>query len=326
MIDSNERGSKLRSIAQTTLVFIDNLKNRIQAALDLLKSDQDKLASIRSSFDVRKEQTQRQIGGFIREIERAYDGCRERGEALLEDRLTVGQTFKMIFSGGRWEKDFQDQVEADVKKEVQTRIEQALTLLENDLRAIWQNLQEQVSIQFEAESKKQVRAAAPGFLTQRQVVLQRLQLTLFEQMSDARIKQQLQSLFGETARWLRVPTSVAAAGGVATIIAALTHTAILDFTGTVAGIAALTGTLYAVWRRRKILREYRVRMDEKREELARAMETQLRHAIDAFYLEVSQVFTPLESFCIAESRRHLPLKEQLDFFQDKVGAIKARLA
>ncbi|MBV9391008.1 MAG: dynamin family protein, partial [Verrucomicrobia bacterium] len=289
VIDSNERGSKLRSIAQTTLVFIDNLKNRIQAALDLLKSDQDKLASIRSSFDARKEQTQRQIGGFIREIERAYDGCRERGEALLEDRLTVGQTFKMIFSGGRWEKDFQDQVEADVKKEVQTRIEQALTLLENDLRAIWQNLQEQVSIQFEAESKKQVRAATPGFLTQRQVVLQRLQLTLFEQMSDARIKQQLQSLFGETARWLRVPTSVAAAGGVATIIAALTHTAILDFTGTVAGIAALTGTLYAVWRRRKILREYRVRMDEKREELARAMETQLRHAIDAFYLEVSQV-------------------------------------
>jgi len=56
-----------------------------------------------------------------------------------------------------------------------------------------------------------------GFLTQREEILQRLQLTLIEQMSDARIKEQLQALFGETARWLRVPTSMAAAGGIALI-------------------------------------------------------------------------------------------------------------
>jgi len=323
---SEERGGKLRSVAQTAQVVTGGLRARIQGSLDILKSDQEKLASIRGVFQSRKEQTQRQVGGFIREIEQAYDACRERGEKVLEERLTFGQTLKMIFSGGRWEKDFQDHVETEVKKEVQNTIEHALTLLESDLRAIWQDLQDKVNVQFGEDSKKQVRAMIPGFLTQRQEVLQRLQLTLIEQMSDAKIREQLRRLFGETARWLRVPSSVVAAGGIATVIAALTHTALLDVTGTVAGVAALTGTIYAVWRRKTILRQYRDQMNEKRQDLARAVETQLRHAIDAFYHEVGLTFSPLESFCEAEAKRHLPLRDQIEALEQKIGAIKAKIS
>jgi small GTP-binding protein len=323
---SEERGGKLRSVAQTAQVVSGGLRARIQGALDILKSDQDTLASIRGIFQSRKEQTQRQVGGFIREIEQAYDSCRERGEKVLEERLTFGQTLKMIFSGGRWEKDFQDQVETEVKREVENKIEHALTLLESDLRAIWQDLQDKVNVQFGADPKKQVRAVIPGFLTQRQEVLRRLQLTLVEQMSDAKIKEQLRSLFGETARWLRVPSTVVAAGGIATVIAALTHTALLDVTGTVAGVAALTGTIYAVWRRKKILHHYRDQMNEKRRDLARAVETQLRNAIDAFYHDVALTFSPLESFCEAEAKRHLPLRDQIEDLDQKISAIKAQIS
>jgi small GTP-binding protein len=322
---SEERGGKLRSVAQTAQVLAGGLRARLQGSLEMLKSDQEKLASIRSTFDARKAQTRRQVGGFTREIEQAYDACRERGEKVLEERLTFGQTLKMVFSGGRWEKDFQDKVESEVKKEVQSKIEHALSLLETDLRSMWQDLQDKVNVQFGSETKKQVRAVIPGFLTQRQEVLQRLQLTLLEQMSDAKIKEQLQSLFGETARWLRVPTSVAAAGGIATIIAALTHTALLDVTGTVAGLAALTGTLYAVWRRRKILRQYRDQMNEKRRDLTLAVESQLNHAIEAFYHEVGLTFSPLESFCDSESKRQAPLREQIESLDQSIGAIKSQL-
>ncbi len=322
---SDQRGGKLRSVAQTAQVLAGGLRARLQGSLDMLKSDQEKLASIRSTFDGRKTQTQRQVGGFIREIEQAYEACRERGEKLLEERLTIGQTFKMVFSGARWEKDFQDKVESEVKKEVQSKIEHALSLLESDLRSMWHDLQDKVNVQFGSETKKQVRAVMPGFLAQRQEVLQRLQLTLLEQMSDAKIKEQLQSLFGETTRWLRVPTSVAAAGGIATVIAALTHTALLDVTGTVAGLAALTGTLYAVWRRRKILRQYREQMNEKRRDLTRAVESQLTHAIEAFYHEVGLTFSPLESFCESESKRNAPLRERIESLDQEIGAIKSQL-
>src|SRR5580692_149518 len=320
---SEERGGKLRSVAQTAQVVVGGLRARLQGSLEVLKSDQEKLASIRSTFDGRKTQTQRQVGGFIREIEQAYDACRERGEKVLEDRLTIGQTFKMVFSGARWEKDFQDKVESEVKKEVQTKIEHALSPLESDLRSMWHDLQDKVNVQFGSETKKQVRAVMPGFLTQRQEVLQRLQLTLLEQMSDEKIKEQLQSLFGETTRWLRVPTSVAAAGGIATVIAALTHTALLDVTGTVAGVAALTGTLYAVWRRKKTLSQYRDQMNEKRRDLARALESQLNHAIEAFYQEVGMTFSPLENFCDSEFKRHAPLRERIESLDLAFGSIKS---
>ena len=322
---SEERGGKLRSIAQTGQVVLQAVQAKLQGALDLLKSDQERIALIRSTLSVRKEQTLRQVGGFIREMEMAYDACRERGEKLLEERLGFFQTFKMIFSGGRWEKDFQDKIESDVQTKVRAQIEHALELLESDLRLIWQELQDKVQAQFDSDTKRQVRPAVPGFLSQRGVMLQRLQLTLLEQMSDAKIKQQLQEWFGETARWLRVPAGVAAAGGIFTIIAALAHTAILDVTGTVAGLAAFTGTIYAVFRRRHILREYRLRMDEKRKELAGAVETQLRHAIAAFYHEVSQTFAPLESFCQAERQRHLPLLERATEIGKSLLEVKTQL-
>ena len=322
---SDERGGKLRSIAQTGQVVLQGIQAKLRSALDLLKADQERITSIRSTLGVRKEQTLRQVGGFIREMEMAYDACRERGEKLLEERLGFLQTFKMIFSGGRWEKDFQDKIESDVQTKVREKIEHALELLEADLRLIWQELQDKVQAQFDADTRKQVRPAIPGFVSQRGAILQKLQLTLLEQMSDAKIKQQLQEWFGETARWLRVPAGVAAAGGIFTIIAALAHAAILDVTGTVAGLAAFTGTVYAVFRRRHILREYRLRMDEKRKELAGAVETQLRHAITAFYHEVSQTFAPLESFCQAETQRHLPLQERATEIEKSLLAVKSQL-
>jgi small GTP-binding protein len=323
--ESGERGGKIRSVSATAQVILGNLRAQVQSSLDVLVADQQKLATIRGSLGARKEQTLRQISGFIREMEKAYDACRERGEKLLEERLTIGQTFKMIFSGGRWEKDFQDQVESDVKTRVQAQIEHALSLLESDLRSVWQDLQERVQAQFGADARAQVRGAVPQFLSQRDSILQRIELTLMEEMSDARVKDQLQNLFGETARWLRVPTGVAAAGGIFTVVAILTHTAILDVTGTIAGLAALSGTLYAVLRRRKTLRQYREKMDEKRAQLSEAVENQLKQSVEAFYYEVEQTFAPLISFCEAETSRHLPFKGKLDELDHQLRSLQSRL-
>jgi GTPase SAR1 family protein len=309
--ESEARGGKLESVQQTARVLAAALRSRLQASLEMLKSDQQKLSTIRGGLEARKAQSVRQLGGFIREIEVAYDSCRQRGEALLEEKLSVGHTLKALVGAGGTEKDFQDQVQTELKAKVQTQIEHALALLETDLRSIWQDLQERVHAQFATDPKKAVRSVMPAFLSQRQTVLQRLELTLLEQMSDARIKEQLQSLFGETTRWLRIPTGVAAAGGVFTVIAVLTHTAILDVTGTLAGVAALSGTIYAVIRRRRILREYRRQMDEKRAQLTESVKIQLKQAIDVFYQEVSQTFAPLESFCAAEAERHRPVEDQL---------------
>jgi hypothetical protein len=77
-----------------------------------------------------------------------------------------------------------------------------------------------------------------------------------------------------------------------------------------------------VLRRRHILREYRRRMNEKRSELSEAVQTQLRNAITAFYHEVAATFDPLDSFCLAEAHRILPLKERLDEIEHSLVELK----
>jgi hypothetical protein len=67
-------------------------------------------------------------------------------------------------------------------------------------------------------------------------------------------------------------------------------------------------------------------MNEKRQDLARAVETQLRHAIDAFYHEVALTFSPLESFCEAEAKRHLPLRDRIEALEQEIGAIKSQIS
>jgi hypothetical protein len=91
-------------------------------------------------------------------------------------------------------------------------------------------------------------------------------------------------------------------------------------------VAALTGTLYAVFRRRKTLRAYRQQMDEKRAQLAEAVQQQLKQAIDLFYHEIGQMFAPLESFSIAEAQRHLPIQQQLDGIEKQLLALHASMA
>jgi hypothetical protein len=66
-------------------------------------------------------------------------------------------------------------------------------------------------------------------------------------------------------------------------------------------------------------------MNIKRRDLTRAVESQLKHAIEAFYHEVGLTFSPLESFCETESKRHEPLRERIVSLDDAIGAIKRQL-
>ena len=59
--------------------------------------------------------------------------------------------------------------------------------------------------------------------------------------------------FAESAVWLRLPAGVAAAGGIATVLAAMISASVADVTGVMAVSAAALGTFFAFGQRRKIL-------------------------------------------------------------------------
>ncbi|HEX3817583.1 MAG TPA: hypothetical protein VHW03_04780, partial [Chthoniobacterales bacterium] len=220
---------------------------------------------------------------------------------------------------------FQTDLENKMRELIQPQVENALQLLETDLRSLWPQLQDTMENQFQGDARAQVSQTIPDFARQRRELLQSIQLTLVERIAGRGMEAQLERMFRETANWLRVPAGVAAAGGLVTIIAAMSSAAVADVTGIVAASAFLAGTVVAFGRRRKILSEYHRQMEAKREELVAAIEQQLQHAIDLFYAEIGSLFQPLRAFCSAERKRYDPLLERVREIEKTFAQLTAEL-
>ncbi len=308
MVDQSRHGlRKLISTCQTATVILSDNGLRVRNILATIVRDEEQLARLEGILAARKEQTLRQIGGFLRGIEQACRRCEAEGQQLLEHNLSFWRTWRLVFGKSEWQEKFQADLETKMRDLIQPQVENALQLLETDLRSLWPQLQDTMENQFQGDARAQVTQTIPDFARQRRELLQSIQLTLVERIAGRGMEAQLERMFRETANWLRVPAGVAAAGGLVTLIAAMSSAAVADVTGIVAASAFIAGTLVAFGRRRKILSEYHRQMETKREELVAAIEQQLQHAVDLFYAEIGGVFQPLRAFCSSERQRYDPL-------------------
>jgi hypothetical protein len=122
-----------------------------------------------------------------------------------------------------------------------------------------------------------------------------------------------------------LPAGVAAAGGIVTVIVAMSSAAVADVTGVLAASAAIIGTIVAFAQRKKILAAYEREMETKRLELIHAIEEQMNHAIDLFYEEISVAFAPLAAFCTAERKRYEPLVQKAEKLKETLEGLAVRL-
>ncbi|CAN5496733.1 dynamin family protein [soil metagenome] len=327
MVDQSRHGlPKLMTTCQTATVILSDSALRARNILATIVRDEEQLSRLEGILEERKGQTLRQVGGFLRGIEQACRRCEDEGQALLERNLSFWRTWRLVFGKSEWQEKFQADLEAKMRDLIQPQVENALQLLETDLRSLWPQLQDTMENQFKGDSRRQLNQTIPDFARQRRELLQSIELTLVERIAGRGMEAQLEKMFRETATWMRVPAGVAAAGGIVTIIAAMSSAAVADVTGIVAASAFVAGTLVAFGRRRKILGEYHRQMALKREELVAAIEQQLRHAIELFYAEIGGVFQPLRAFCAAERKRYDPLLSRVGEIEKNFAELSAELA
>ncbi len=320
--ESSARALKLQSIGKTAGLLLEELDDEVRGSFELIQRDEQHLARVTTFLQTRKEQTLRQVAGFLRGVEKACRDCAEHGTKLIEEKLGFWKAWRLIWSREKWQSDFQHEVETKLRQTVQPQVENAVQLLETDLRGIWPQLQDMIETQFASEGKTRVSKTMPDFARQRRELLQSIQLTLVERIAGKGIEEELAVMFKESAAWLRVPAGVAAAGGLATVLAAMISASVADVTGIVAGSALVVGTFFAVGQRRKILRTYEKEMATKTRELTGAIEQQMEHAIELFYKEISNAFQPLEIFCITERKRYQPLVRQVQDLKESIGQLK----
>jgi small GTP-binding protein len=323
--ESGVRILKLQSTARTAGVILQEIADEIDGAVETILRDEKHLARVNEFLEVRKDQTLRQVAGFLRGVEQACRECARQGTRLLEEKLSFWRTWRLVWSREQWQHEFQTEVEAKLQQTVGPQVENAIQLMETDLRSLWPQLQDTIEAHFASEGKSRMRKAAPDFARQRRELLQSIQLTLVERVAGKGVEEQLGRMFRETAAWLRLPVGVAAAGGIVTVIVAMSSAAVADVTGVLAASAAVIGTIVAFTQRRRILAAYEKEMEKKREELTHAIEEQMKHAIDLFYKEISVAFEPLTAFCTSERKRYEPLFQQAEGLKDLLSGLSQRL-
>ena len=323
--ENGARMLKLQSTGRTAGLFVAEVAEEVRGNFETILHDEQHLARVTTFLEARKDQTLRQIAGFLRGVEKACRDCTEHGTRLIEEKLSFWKTWRLIWSRAQWQHDFQNEVETKLRETVQPQVENAVQLLEADLRSLWPQLQDVIEAQFASEGKTRVSKTMPDFARQRRELLQSIQLTLVERIAGKGVEEELARTFRESAAWLRLPAGVAAAGGIATVLAALISASAADVTGIVATSALVLGTFFAFGQRRKILRAYEKEMETKSRELVRAIEGQMEHAITLFYQEISSAFQPLAAFCSTERIRYQPLLDRAEELKQTFGKLKTRL-
>ena len=324
--EGGARMMKLQSTGQTAGLIANEIADEVRGSFDVILRDEQNLAHLTAFLHSRKEQTLRQVAGFMRGVEQACRECTEQGTELLKQKLSIWKTWRLVFNRDQWQHEFQDEIEAKLRSTVQPQVENAVQLLETDLRGLWPQLQDMLEAQFASEGRTRVAKTVPDFAQQRRELLQSIQLTLVERIARKGVEEELARMFRESAAWLRLPAGVAAAGTLATILSAMVHASVVDVTGIIATSAVVLGTIFAAGRRRKIINAYEEEMTSKTRELGKTIEKQMEHAIDLFYKEVEAAFQPLAAFCAAERKRYEPLLNRVDELQRSFANLRSRLA
>src|SRR5437870_10072358 len=311
MSDASAHALKLRSAWQTAQVVWKAIASERPEAFRTISHDEERFDRLMHFLQARKEQTLRQVHGFVRGIDQACRDCAVEGTRFLESKLTFWTTVNVIWRRAYWQSDYQEEMETKLRQIVQPQIANAVQLLETDLRGIWPQLQDMIETHFGGEVKSQAPRTLPDFARQRRELLQSIQLTLAERSGGNAIEDQMGEIFRETSDRLRIPAGVAAAGGLVALVAAMSSAAVADVTGVLAASAAIIGTLLAKRQRGKILRVYAEQMEAKRSELVLAIENQISHTIDLFYGEINGAIQPLTAFCTAQRAHHQLLVDRI---------------
>jgi len=316
---------KLRSAAQAAQVMIDEIASELRAALEVIAQDETRLTRAEKFLEARKEQTLRQMDGLLAGIERACRQGAEQGMKLLEEKLSFWRTWKIMWARQRWQDEFQHEIERKLRQVVEQQAEDAVHSLETDLRSLWPQMHDLIDQQLHGELQEKIPRALPDFVGQRRELFQSIQLALSERVSAKSVEEKLAQLFRETSTILRVPAGVAAAGGIATLIAALVSASVADVTGILAASAAVIGSIMAVIQRRKILATYEQQMETKRTELMQTVERQLVRAIETFYRDISAALQPLAAFCTAQRRIHEPFLARAEDIHQALKNLLSRM-
>src|SRR5581483_11194054 len=117
--ESSSRVTKLRTARQAAVVILEKMMEEIRASLDVIARDEARLTRVEEFLRARKEQTLRQVNGFVRTVEGTCRSCAEQGKAMVETEFSFWRVWKLMLTRGRSTRDLQMQIEMKLRQSIE---------------------------------------------------------------------------------------------------------------------------------------------------------------------------------------------------------------
>lgn len=300
----------------------------IDADLAVLAEDARLLDDIRSQMVYYDEDMQRNFKARLAEIDSLLYAMEKRGNEFFDDRLRLGRIPDLLRSK-QLEQDFENEVVADTPQQIEQRVSELVDwMVEQDLRQ-WTAVADHLGKRRDSHHDRVVGDAGP-----RQGTLAYDRQRLIDSIGratrsavDMYDKDREAAELAQAARTAVVNTGLAGIGAsLGVIIAVVAHTAFLDFTGIIAGVAAAAlGLLILPARKRKAKQEFSAKLADLRQRLVSSLGQQFDREMRRSTQRIEDTIAPFDRFVRAERDRLSARRDELQKLTAAVSDLQRRL-
>lgn len=293
----------------------------LNADLATLAEDSKLLDDIRGQTLYYDEDMQRNFKARISEIDGLLLNMEKRGTDFFDDRLRLGRIPDLLRSK-QLEQDFQQEVVADTPRQIEDRVNELVDwMVQQDLRQ-WTAVADHLSRQRDSHHGRIVGdAPREGTLAyDRQRLIDSIGRTTREAVHSYDQTREAAEL-AASARQAVVNAGLAGVGAsLGVIIAIVAHTAFLDFTGIIAGVAAAAlGLLILPARKRKAKAEFSEKLTDLRTRLVSNLEQQFDREMRRSTQRIEDTIAPFDRFVRSERDRLTKRQSSLQSLSGEIG-------
>ena len=324
------RREKLRSTGRTARVILDDLAAGTRRQHGTAAADRAELDRVCAVVAAGRGRAAGGVEAFVRGVDTAFVRCLHQGENQLRQRLRPGTGLGLALGDSRrWSLDFHRNFESMLHAAVARQTGGALDALEAELRQFCTPLRENLRTRLSAGAFETLAPGPADFAEGRPRLEERIEAATVETLTDERMEAELRRGFAvaaRTAQWTWFTALLVAVVAAGTVVGAGRISQWLGLAAAGLAVVVIAGGMRAaVKTRRRLVQDYRARMQERQAVLSDAVTELVRQATETFYGRVEAVYAPLAAYCQAQEVAHQPLLGRVAALDDTLQNIAARL-
>ncbi len=323
-LDAGERVRlKLENPLGVSNMLIDQYRGVIETRLDLLKGDFQTLDVIDEQLEAYKHDMRHDFKFQSSSVDNVLYEMAERGDRFFDETLRLTRIFDLINSE-KIRAEFERQVVGDTSIEIERHVSALIDwMVEKDYR-MWRDVIEFLDQRATEQSEHMVGQVSSEFEFNRQNMLntvgkdaQRVVESYDREAESRKLAQEMQRALMQTA------AVEVGALGLGALLVALLQTSMLDITGILgAGVIAATGLYVLPYRRSRIKKELRERINDLRSQLDTALTKQFETELTNSVQRIRESIAPYTRFVRVEREKLERLDAELAVARSDVAELR----